>query len=130
MPGREVRTCGYILICPSPSSRQVIDTIREWSCSANPADGEIRGIWYAENWEDAQGSIRVPVDVSGEIAEWRGGIEYWYSDTGSESLGQSSLDGDFVFLPPTVADSTTVCGNVLRGLTTSLLYRWRHQLMP
>ena len=40
--------------------------------TAHPAHRGIRGIWYAENWEDAEGfQPYISVDVSDEIAQWR-----------------------------------------------------------
>jgi LmbE family N-acetylglucosaminyl deacetylase len=40
--------------------------------TAHPAHRGIRGIWYAENWEDAEDfQPYISVDVSDEIAQWR-----------------------------------------------------------
>lgn len=40
--------------------------------TAHPAHRGIRGIWYAENWEDAEGfQPYISVDVSDEITQWR-----------------------------------------------------------
>lgn len=40
--------------------------------TGHPPYREVRGVWYAENWEDAEGfRPYIYVDVSGIIAKWR-----------------------------------------------------------
>jgi hypothetical protein len=43
--------------------------------TANPPHRGVRGVWYAENWEDADGfRPYVYVDVTGAAAAWRDAV--------------------------------------------------------